>query len=390
MRNMINHNIAHATALLALADLSTAAAIRTNNDKPQGLRKLYYSEKGHEVTDVQTKCDQVIEGDPKQCMIVCIEVTSVMNGDELVDEHSRVSQRECEAGWEHDGHRGDDEDWKGQTEWPTYSPTLFPTYNPTEWVDDGYGADSKWTGDGHESVVDWTDDGWTRSTDESLASGGSKGGKSGGHLEGSQGGYSKSSKSEGGYSKSSKSKSGNGGSQSKTSKSKGGKVESQSKSSKVYYFDNVKGGGGSGYSKSSKSIGAGDVDDWEATILEPTPDEWEAPSWSGGVGIVEGNKGSGSSKSSKPESASWFGGTGPIKEVVGSGTSKSSKLAGDSREWESDKWSGEGPIKSGKGSGSSKSSKPAGGSSDVLDGRGSSADTDSDVESGSWSGSGAQ
>ena len=225
MRNMINHSIAHATALLALADLSTAAAIRTNNDKPHGgLRKLYYSEKGHEVTDVQTKCDQVIEGDPKQCMIVCIEVTSIKNGDELVDEHSRVSQRVCEAGWEHDGHRGDDEDWKGRhTEWPTYSPTLFPTYNPT-------GADAKWTGDGHESVVvvDWTDDGWTRSTDESLASGGSKGGKSGGHLEGSQGGYSKSSKSEGGYSKSSKSKSGNGGSQSKTSKSKGGKVESQS------------------------------------------------------------------------------------------------------------------------------------------------------------------
>jgi len=387
---MINH-ISRAIAVLSLADLSTTAANR-NNDKPPGLRKLYYSEGGHEVTDVQTKCDQVIEGDPKQCIIVCVEVTSIKNGDELVDEHSRVSQRECEAGWEHDGHRGDDEDWKGQhTEWPTYSPTQFPTDYPTGWVDGGYGADAKWTGDGHESVVDWTDDGWTSSTDESLASGGSKGGKSGGYLEGSKGGYSKTSKSEGGYySKSSKSKSGKGGSQLKTSKSKVGIVGSQSKSSKVHYVDNVNGGEGSGYSKGSKSSGAGDIGDWEATILEPTPDEWEAPSWSGGVGFVEGDKGSGSSKSSKPESASWSDSAGAIKDVVGSGSSKSSKLAGDSREWESDKWSGGGLIKAGKGSGSSKSSKPAGGSSDVLDGKGSSPNTDSDGESGSWSGSGAK
>ena len=380
---MINH-IARGTALLALANLSTVAAIRNNNyDKPHGLlRKLYYIE-GHKVTDVQTKCNQVIEGDPKQCMIVCVEVTSIKNGDELVDEYSRVSQRECENGGEHDGHDGDNEDWEGHTEWPTYSPTQFPTYYPTVSVDDGQGADAKWTGDGHGSIVDWTDDGWTSSTDESLASGGSKGGKSDGYLEESKGGYSKTSKSKGGYSKGSKSKSGKGGSQSKTSKSKGGKGESQSKSSKVYYFDNVKGGEGSGHRKS------GDVGDWEASIHEPTPDEWEAPSWSGGAGIVVGDKGSGSSKSSKPESASWSGGAGVIKEIVGSGSSKSSKLAG-SHEWESAKWSGGGLIKGGNGSGSSKSSKPAAGSSDVLDGKGSSPDTDSDGESGSWSGSGAQ
>ena len=380
---MINH-IARGTALLALANLSTVAAIRNNNyDKPHGLlRKLYYIE-GHKVTDVQTKCNQVIEGDPKQCMIVCVEVTSIKNGDELVDEYSRVSQRECENGGEHDGHDGDNEDWEGHTEWPTYSPTQFPTYYPTVSVDDGQGADAKWI-DGHESIVDWTDDGWTSSTDESLASGGSKGSKSDGYLEESKGGYSKTSKSKGGYSKGSKSKSGKGGSQSKTSKSKGGKGESQSKSSKVYYFDNVKGGEGSGHRKS------GDVGDWEASIHEPTPDEWGAPSWSGGAGIVVGDKGSGSSKSSKPESASWSGGAGVIKEIVGSGSSKSSKLAGDSHKWESAKWSGGGLIKGGTGSGSSKSSKPAAGSSDVLDGKGSSPDTDSDGESGSWSGSGAQ
>jgi hypothetical protein len=113
---MINH-IARGTALLALTSLSTVAAIRNNNyDKPHGLlRKPYYS-KGHDLNNVQTKCNQVIEGDPKQCMIVCIEVTSTKNGDELIDEHSRVSQRECEDGW-------------------MYSPTQFPTYYLTVLVD---------------------------------------------------------------------------------------------------------------------------------------------------------------------------------------------------------------------------------------------------------------
>ena len=304
-QNMINY-ITRATALLAIAGHDTAAAIR-NNDNRNRLRRLYYSE-GHVVDDVQTKCDQVIEGDPKQCMIVCVEVTSIRNGDELINEYSRVSQRECEAGWENDGHDGDDGDWKGHTEWPMYSPTQFPTYSPTELVDDGHGADAKWTGDGHESIIDWTDDGWTRYTDESLVSGGSKGGKSGGYLEGSKGGYSKNSKSKGGYSKSSKSKTGKGGSQSKASKSTGGKGGIQSKSLKVHYFDNVKGGEGSGYGKSSKSSGAGDVGDWDATVHEPTPDEWGAPSWSGGVSsdVLDG-KGSSPNTDSDGVSGSWSG-----------------------------------------------------------------------------------
>jgi hypothetical protein len=381
---MFNY-ITRATAFLAIAILDTATAIR-NNDKWYGLHRLYYS-KGHEVTDVQTKCNQVIEGDPKECMIVCVEVTSIRNGDELVNEYSRVSERKCGASWEHDGHDGDDKDWKGHTKWPTYSPTQFPTYYLTESVDNGHGADAKWTGDGHECIIDWTDDAWTSSMDESPVSGGSKGSKSGGYLEGSSSGYSKNSKSKGRYSKSSKSKSGKGGIQSKTLNSKGGKGGSQSKSLKVHYFDNVKGGGGSSYSKSSKSSGAGDVDDRDATTLEPTPNKWEAPSWSSGAGIDKGDKGLGSSKSSKPESTSWPSSAGAIKEVDSSGSSKSSKLAGNSREWESAKWSGGGLVKGGKGSGSSKSSKPAEGSSDVLDGKGSSSpETVPDGESGRWSG----
>jgi hypothetical protein len=62
---MINF-ITHATALLAIAKLSTAATIRANDyDNRQGLRKLYNSD-GHEVTDVQTKCDCMCRGDIHQ------------------------------------------------------------------------------------------------------------------------------------------------------------------------------------------------------------------------------------------------------------------------------------------------------------------------------------
>ncbi len=93
---------------MALVNLDSVAAVRGINDtkRQHGLRKLYYSEE-HEVTDVQTKCELVVEGHPKQCIIVCLEVTSVKNGDKLVGEYSKVNQRECEAGWEHGGHDGD-------------------------------------------------------------------------------------------------------------------------------------------------------------------------------------------------------------------------------------------------------------------------------------------
>ena len=381
-----------ATAILALIGINSVAAIRSNNDSKwqHGLRKLYYS-KGHEVTDVQTKCEQVIEGDPKKCIIVCVEITSIRNEDELVGEYSKVNQRECEAGWEQDGHDGNDVDWEGHPEWPTYSPTQFLTFYSPELADDGHDADNMWTGDGHDRVIDWTDNGSTSYTEEILVAGGSKGSKSDGYSKGLNGGYSKSSKS------------------------KGGKGCGQSKSSKLYFINNVKGGGGSGYSKSSKSSGVGNVGDWDATILEPIHDESEASSWFGGAGIIEGDEVSSLSKSSKSQSARWSSGTGVIKEGSGSSSgssksskpttaesanwsggvggssksskprsgsgsgsdsSKSSKLVADSGKWESAEWFG-----GVKGSGTSKSSKPAGGSADVLDGNGSI----SDGESGGWS-----
>lgn len=423
------------TALLALAELNAAAAAIRSNEyyKRHGLRKLYYSE-GHEVTDVQTKCNQVIEGNPKRCVIVCIEMTSVEEGDELVDEYSKVSQRKCEAGWENNGHNGDGDDWNGHTDWPTYSPTTqFPTNYPTGWFDDGHHVDTKWTGDGNERVIGWTDDGLTSYADESLVSEGSKGGKSGGYSKGSKSGHSKSSKSKGGYSKNSKSKGGH----AKSSKSTGSKGGRYSKSSKEYYVGNLNHGKGLGYSKSYKSSGAGDVGDWDATILESTPNEWDSASWSGGVGVIEGYNDSGSIKSSKPESVSWSSGAGTIMVGKGSGSSessktesviwssgavssgKSSKLITESASWsggvggsgksskseplgwsggagvnkegngsgssKSNKQAGNSLIKGGKGPGSSKSSKHAGGSGDILDEKGSISRTVSD----SWSGGGA-
>jgi hypothetical protein len=426
---MINY-ITRATALLALIELDSVAAIRGRNDgKRHGLRELYYSEEGHEVTDVQTKCEQVIEGYPMQCIIVCVEVTSIKNGDALAGEYSRVNQLECEAGWEHDRQGGGDEDviWEGLTEWPTYSPTAFPTSYPMRWANDGHDANIMWFGDGHNRIVDWTDDGRTSHTGEVIVLGWSKGGKSGGgFFKGSTGGYSKSSKS------------------------KGGKGGGQSKSSKGYSHDNVGGDGGSGNSKSSKSSDSGDVGrDRDETIPEPIHDERGTASWSSGAGVIEedtvssksskpesvgwssdagtkvGNgSGPGSSKSSKPtvdssiswsghaagpiksskpisESASWSSGVGGssksskqesdswssdagfIKEGNGSVSSKSSKLVADSGEWKSAKWSGSG---SGEGSGSSKSSsKPARGSADVPDGKGAISNGGSD----GWSGGAA-
>jgi hypothetical protein len=335
-----------AAASLGLVDINSVAAIRSNNDskQQQGLRKLYYSE-GHEVTDVQTMCEQVIEGDPKQCIIVCVEITSIKKGDELVGEYSKVNQRECEADWI---------DREGRTEWHMYSSTQSPTFYPTDLADDGHDVNIIWPSDGNDRVIDRTGSGSTSHTDEMLVAGGSKG--------------SKGSKSDDGYSK------GSNGGYSKSSKSKGGKGYDQSKSSKLYYVDNDKRGGGSGYSKSSKSSGVGDVSVWDAAILEPISDESEAATWFDGTGITEGANVSSSSKSSKPQSDSWSYGADDIKEGGGFGSSKSSKpTTAESASWSgggssksskslSDSWSsGAGVIKegsgSGSGSGSSKSSK---------------------------------
>jgi hypothetical protein len=56
------------------------------------IAQVYYSEGHFEVTDVQTMCEQVIEGDPKQynIIIICDKIASIKKGDELVGEYSKV------------------------------------------------------------------------------------------------------------------------------------------------------------------------------------------------------------------------------------------------------------------------------------------------------------
>jgi len=63
--------------------------------KRQGSRALYSW--GHETTDVQTECEEVVAGHPEVCVLVCTKVTSIMNDEKLVDEYSRLSQHKCDS-----------------------------------------------------------------------------------------------------------------------------------------------------------------------------------------------------------------------------------------------------------------------------------------------------
>ncbi len=154
-----------------------------------------------------------------------------------------------------------------------------------------------------------------------------------------------------------------------------------------------------------------DVGVWDAIILKPGHDELEAASLSGVSGIIEADKGSISSKSSKPESVSWPSGAG-VKEGSGSGSgsSKSFKPTAESSSWsggvggycksskpQSDSWSsGLGVIMEGSGSGSdsgfgsskcsSKRSKPPAASASWSGGIGGSGKSSKlEPESDSWS-----
>lgn len=73
--------------------------VRTAIDEveQQRLRKLYGVATGsHFVTDVETKCEKVITGNPKVCVKVCVEVTSIKSGDSVIEETSKVSETKCE------------------------------------------------------------------------------------------------------------------------------------------------------------------------------------------------------------------------------------------------------------------------------------------------------
>jgi hypothetical protein len=45
--------------------------------------------------EVDEQCDEVVLGDPEACVVRCVTVTSIFDGDILIDETSRVSETSC-------------------------------------------------------------------------------------------------------------------------------------------------------------------------------------------------------------------------------------------------------------------------------------------------------
>jgi len=126
------------TGLVATVDAAEQRNLREAHTQQE--RRALYSPDVK--TDQATKCHKVIEGNPEVCILVCTEVTSHWATNKLIDETSKTSQRECEYGWQNDGH-DEDPTYSPTTSWPTYSPsTWFPTYFPT----------SPWSGDAHEEA----------------------------------------------------------------------------------------------------------------------------------------------------------------------------------------------------------------------------------------------
>lgn len=81
--------------------MSMPTMFDTKAKKQQESRALYSWSR--ETTDVQTECEEVVAGHPEVCVLVCTEVTSIMNGEKLVDEYSRLSQHKCDSEDDDDG-----------------------------------------------------------------------------------------------------------------------------------------------------------------------------------------------------------------------------------------------------------------------------------------------
>jgi hypothetical protein len=105
---MVKYSVSTA-ALFAITSLSATtinaeglvktSAVRAVVDEveQQRLRKLYASvaTSSHFVTDVETKCNEVIAGNPPVCVNVCETVTTIKSGDKVVEQTSKASQTKC-------------------------------------------------------------------------------------------------------------------------------------------------------------------------------------------------------------------------------------------------------------------------------------------------------
>ena len=255
-----------ATTLLAvIINLSFSSTSGINVNANQLLRRRSNDSDAHEVkrelygwgqgitTDVQTDCKEIFAGWNEVCILVCTKVTSIMNGDELVDEYSSVSQQKCEENDNEDG-------------WQSSGLVDLDSGNSD------YSKSSK------SKSVGSSGSGSSSGSKSSKSKSGGSGSSYTGSKSSKSGDYPKSSKGSGSYSKSSK--------------------------------------GSDSYSKSAKSGGgggsaSGDIaSDWGTTTVRVSPNDWSA-SWSNGYhhysnpnikqgGYSKSSKGSGSySKSSK-------------------------------------------------------------------------------------------
>jgi hypothetical protein len=329
---MVNYIASAATLLALTTSLTTTtihAAERTMNlRRNDEQRKLSYGgglSNSHFVSDTQTECEEVIEGNPPVCVIVCVEVTSIYNGETLVDETSKVNQSKCESTVE---------------EVATGSPTNHPTYLIAEVAgieETEFTSDIDWVGDGYKS---------TTATFNSNSGVG-------------QGGSSKSSKAKYG--------------------SEGITTASSAKSFKGF---------SNGSSKSAKSAGS-DAENvvisngWSGSVHTITYNEndvLDANGWYGSAQSIEGNSVSGKSsksgvssvgtvgsiKSSKSDglesvatSNGWYGSAQVVSSVAGS-SSKSSKSDDVESAATSNSWYGSAQVESSVAGSSSKSSKSSG------------------------------
>ena len=169
---------------------------------PEEPRKLYSWQ--HEVGDtkhVQTDCEEVVTGYPEVCILFCTEVTTVMKGEQIMDEYSRVSQHKCEGYDDEDG-------W--QSGGLVFGSSDSSKSSKSKSVGFGSGSSPGSKSSKSKSGGSGSSSGSKSSKSKSSAgSGSSKSSKSGGGGSGSAGsGYSKSSKGLGLHSKSSKSGSG--------------------------------------------------------------------------------------------------------------------------------------------------------------------------------------
>jgi len=217
-------------------------------DAREAPRELYsWRQEAGDTKHVQTECEEVIAGYPKVCIQVCTEVTSIMNGDEIVEEYSSASQHKCEGyddegGWQSGGLVDSGSDYSKSSKSKSVGGSGSGSSS---------GSKSSKSKSGGSDSSSGSKSSKSNSGDAGSYSGSSKSSKSGVSGSGSAGsGYSKSSKGSGSYSKSSKSGGGSGSADSSYSKS-------SKSSSRV----------GGSYGKSGKGYRSkGDTTSWSAPI----------------------------------------------------------------------------------------------------------------------------